>query len=210
MKGQKAVCAPLKQQVILPALLAVLMLAAAVCVLHGVNAVSLRGAAAFGDYVQLEPTGEALTLSSQKVKAERAYAVYEDADKQFALHMEQVQTQGDVLHIRGSLLRVNQPVGEVRVRVGLAEQGAQEAVLLNTQMVRQANYAAENGYDDHCGFSAAVKKTAIAPGAYDVVLTDETDGAKRMLRTGYVLQMPGEGAAFLTEAPEESEGTHAQ
>ena len=210
VKKQKTVCAPLKMQVILPALLAALLLAALVCVLHGVNAIFLRGTAALCDYVQLEATGEELRLSSQRVKAERAYTLYEDGEKRFALHMEQAQTERGIVHIRGTLLRVDQAVAEIRVRVGLAAQGAQEAALLNTQMVRRTSYAGENGYDDHCGFSAAAKAENIAPGVYDVVLVDETDGAKRMLKTGYVLQMTGDGMVSLTAAPQESEGTHAQ
>ena len=78
MTKQKTACAPLKMRVILPALLGILLLAAAVCVLHGINAVSPRGEAAFEDYTQLKPTGEELRLSSERVKAERAYALYED------------------------------------------------------------------------------------------------------------------------------------
>ena len=210
MTKQKTACAPLKMRVILPALLGILLLAAAVCVLHGVNAVSLRGEAAFEDYTRLEPTGEELRLSSERVKAERAYALYEDGEARFALHMEQVQTENDILHIRGTLLRVDQTIDEIRMRVGLAAPMAQEAVLLNTQMVRRAAYAGENGYDDHCGFSSAVKVSDVAPGRYDVVLVDETNGAKRMMHTGFALEILENGSVSMMAKLEESEETHAQ
>ncbi|MGN0775212.1 MAG: hypothetical protein ACI4MM_00905 [Candidatus Ventricola sp.] len=171
MKGERAACgyAPIKKRVILPALAAVFLLALVVCILHVVNAVSLRGTAKLSEYDQTDG------------RTERLMPI-----------VETPWVEQDVLHIRGALVRMDQAVGSVNVRAGLIPEmvGAgmtsqDEVILLNTQMVRRFDYAAEYGCDDHCGFSAAVrmKRLPATEASYRVVLVDETDGAKRMIDT---------------------------
>lgn len=201
--------APLRWRVILPALLAVVLLAAGVCVLHGVNAVSLRGAAALDAYTQLSPAGEQLTLAHGPQLQARTYARFADGDKQFALHISDPRAERGVLHIEGILLRIDQPVGEIRMRVGLVAGDAQEAVLLSTQMVRRPEVSV-HGHDDHCGFSAAVRQEDLQQGAYRVVLADETDGAKRMIDAGLTVEVRADAVGFARMDAPEGEVQHAQ
>ena len=109
-----------------------------------------------------------------------------------------------ILQIRGALYRHDQPVGAVRLRVGLLwkpTDGEEETVvtLLNTQMVRleEAN-AKRLGVDDHCGFHAAVDPKRLPhqgeDGQYRVVLIDDTTGC--MVDTDVVgLTLPRDGLA---------------
>ena len=212
--------APLRLRVILPALAAILLLAAAVCLLHWENAVSLRGEAKLSDYAWLETTGETLNLPTQYGR-ERLHALYQDGDRAFALHLSDPWQDGGVMHIEGTLLRLNQTVGEVNVRVGLIAQRLeagvpaqtqQEAILLNTQMVRREGHARLYGDDDHCGFKATVE-TARLPGEgwqYRVVLADETDGAKNLIETDMTITPIEGGLAFARVKAPESEEAHAQ
>ena len=112
--------------------------------------------------------------------------------------------KGGVLHIRGALYRHDQPVGAVRMRVGLLwkpTDGEEETVvtLLNTQMVRLEEADAERlGVDDHCGFHAAVDPERLPhwgeDGQYRVVLIDDTTGC--MVDTDVVgLTLPRDGLA---------------
>lgn len=176
-------CAPLKKRVILPALAAILLLALAVCALHVQNAVSLRGTVPAGEYLLTDGAAESLV------------PLVEDPWMAYG-----------VLHIRGALLRLNQPVGAVNVRVGLMAQdpetgapAADEVILLNTQMVRRFGLAKTYGCDDHCGFSAAAQASRLAGGdtPYRVVLVDETDGEKRMIETDMTVTPGEDGLAFV-------------
>lgn len=179
--------APPQMGVILLALAGILMLSLAVCALVIENAVSLRGRAAVSDHVQSDGTAENLIPI-----------------------VEEPWMAHGVLHIRGALLRLNQPVGAVNMRVGLipldARTGADvqdEAIVLNTQMERRFDHAAEYGCDDHCGFSAAVRVKRLPEQAemYRVVILDETGGEKRMIGTDMVI-MPTEGGAAFERRPQ--------
>lgn len=180
-----------RRAVVLTALAAILLLSLAVCALHGVNAVSLRGTARVSDYALLARAPEDATLDVALCEEARALPVYTDGERGFALLMEEPEVTDGLLIIEGGLLRFDQPVGEVRVRVGLipvdAAPGApatrsDEIVLLNTQMVRwNAELARENGFDDHCGFCATAAHKRLPDGQYDVVLLDESDGGRRLI-----------------------------
>lgn len=186
-----------KTGVVLCALLALVLLASAVCALHWVNAVSLRGTAKLADYSLTDGAAENLVPV-----------------------MNEPWVEEGILHISGALLRMNQPVGEVNVRVGLVAQqleagaparSAEEALLLNTQLVRRTGLAQEYGCDDHCGFHAAVRAKSLQTGGvqYCVVLADETDGAMRMVETGMTITLIEGGIAFArVNGPEEAQ--HAQ
>lgn len=202
--------APLRWCVVLLGLLAVLLLAAGVCVIHGVNAVSLRGVADSAEYRQVENTGGQLVLSAADHAQERTYMLYRDGEKNFGLHLADPWTDRGILHIEGTLLRIDQQVGEIRVRVGLLKED--KVILLNTQMVRRFQYAGNNGYDDHCGFAAAAIQERLLQdeALYQVVLVDETDGEKRMIYTGMTLGLV-EGRLMLDrENLAESEKTHVE
>ena len=184
--------------VVFCALMAILLLAFAVCALHWVNAVSLRGTAQLEDYTLTDGVAENLVPV-----------------------VDEPWMDEDVLHISGALLRLDQPVGGVNVRVGLIAQqleegtpaqSAEQVVLLNTQMVRRFELAQEYGYDDHCGFHAAVDTGLLQNGGvqYRVVLADETDGAKRMIATGVTAALIEGGLAFVRENSPEEEAQHAQ
>lgn len=195
MKEQS--CTPLKKRVILPALAAIILLAAAVCALHRINAVSLRGTATVGDYTRTDGAAENLV------------PLVEDPWK-----------DAGIIHIRGALLRMDQAVGAVNVRVGLIPErtgeGApaaeeNEAILLNTQMVRRSDLAQAYGVDDHCGFHAAADEKLLERGKqYRVVLADETDGAMRMVETGMTVAPIDGGLAFMRVKEPEEEARHAQ
>lgn len=197
-KQNKQACAPLRLRVILPTLAAIVLLGAAVCLLHWENAVSLRGEAKISEYAMVNAEDENLIL---------------------ILH-EPWQEEG-VMHISGALLRPGQNVGGVNVRVALlpqkleAGQPAQmddAVILLNTQMVRRQDYAAEYDADDHCGFHAAadVKRLWGDGYQYRVALADETGVAKNLIETDMTVTPIEGGLAFARVHAPESEEAHAQ
>ena len=97
------------------------------------------------------------------------------------------------LHVEGALLRLDQPVGEVNVRIGLMADG--HVILLNTQMVRRPDYAQAFGCDDHCGASALADVRDIGRGTYDVVFVDVLEEETRLITTGMSLRIPVERQA---------------
>lgn len=218
IKENKQACAPLRLRVILPALAAILLLAAAVCLLHWENAVSVRGEAKMSDYVLLEAMAETLDLPTMYGR-ERIHALYQDGDRTFALHLSDPWADGGVMHIEGALLRLDQTVGEVNVRVGLIPQRLEEAtpaqtkqevILLNTQMVRRSDYAQLYGHDDHCGFKATVETDRLLGEGwqYCIALADETDGAKNLIETDLTVTPIEGGLAFARVHAPESEAQH--
>lgn len=173
-----------KTGVVLFSLLIITLLAAAVCALHWMNAVSLRGTTALA-----------------------AYRLTDGAAENLVAMVDEPWMDEGVLHISGALLRMNQQVGEVNVRTGLIAQQleagapaqpAEQVILLNTQMVRRQDLAQEYGCDDHCGFHAAVDAGKLEHDhvQYLVVLVDETCGAKRMLETGLTIKLIEGGLAY--------------
>lgn len=202
-----------RPRVIAAALAGILLLAAAVCLLHGVNAVSLRGTAQVSGYERLERTQQAVTLEDTDAAT---LPVFTDGERSFALFLEEPEVSGGLLRISGMLLRLEQSVGEVRVRVGLvpvrkAQDGsaawAQEMVLLSTQMVRRSEAAQALGVDDHCGFCAAAARSLLEDGQYAVVLADESDGACRLIDTGVsvILMEDGYGIGRVNGPREEAQ-----
>ena len=155
---------------------AALLLSAAVCALHFVNAVGLRGTARMSDYAQTDAAAEGLIPLVE--------AVYE---------------QDGILYVSGALMRPGQYVREVRVRVALLpmEGDAVTMTLLNTQMVRRYELARDYGCDDHCGFHASALSKRLDEGSYAVALADESDGTKRLIDTGARMTL-GEGGALLS------------
>ena len=154
---------------------AALLLAAAVCALHWVNAVSLRGTVDAGDYLALDASDAGLISLVEAVREERG-----------------------VLYVSGALMRPGRKVGEVRVRVALLplSDDSRELTLLNTQMVRRYELAKEYGCDDHCGFHAAARGKRLQGGSYAVALVDESDSVKRLYITGASVTL-SEGGALL-------------
>jgi len=160
-------------------LAAIFLLAALVCGLHWINAVSLRGTIAINEYEIMNLTD----LNKNK------------------LIVSEPWTDGSVLHIEGALLRFDQSVGKVNLRVGLIEKKQdgesnvdQRVILLNTQMVRRRDLATEYGCDDHCGFHAAVATAYLdkdGDGVWSVVLTDKTGDKKQMILTGIEIGLNG-------------------
>ena len=178
---------------IVPALLAILLLAAGVCALHGHNAVSLRGT--------VQVSGYSLTDGAAEGLVPIVHDPWED---------------NGVLYISGALLRPGQQVGAVNVRAALLPQALIEgepaktqetAILLNTQMVRRTELAQQYGCDDHCGFYAAVQTDRLPEGTYQyrVMLADETDNGKRMIDTGLTVTPIEGGLAFARANPPEVE-----
>lgn len=182
---KKTACAPLKGWVILPALAAILLLAAAVCLLHWTNAVSLRGEVDVNEY--------ALTSAEQEG---------------LVLILEDPYEEDGVMHVSGALLRPGQAVGGVNLLAALMAEQADQAILLNTQMVRRQDYAIEYGADDHCGFHAAAQMKRLADGAYRLMLADETDGVKRLIETGMTVTLDQGSLAFDDAEKPESEAQH--
>lgn len=174
-------CAPLKTQVIVPALLVIVLLATAVCALHGFNAVSLRGEIKAGEYTMINAGEENLVLI-----------------------LDEPKMQKNTMHLSGALLRPGRNVGGVNVRVALLpltsdETGAAETlILLNTQMVRRQEDASQYGADDHCGFyaTADIRFLKDKGTAYRVVLADETEGAKHLIETDMTVTLAEGGAVF--------------
>lgn len=183
MNKQKT-CAPLKAWVILAALAAILLLAAGVCMIHWHNAVSLRGEAKVGEYAVLEKAPDNLVLITNEP-----------------------YDQDGVLHISGALLRPGAAVGVVNVRAALIGDAAPDtAILLNTQMVREYDLAAQYGADDHCGFHAAAQLGRLPEGDYRLALADETDGVKNLIETNVRVTLKAGALAAWRMA--ESEAQH--
>lgn len=166
-------CAPVHRRTLLSGLCAILAASALVCLVHWINAVTLRGVASIADYEEMDE-GSIVAL------------------------MEDVHMQDGVLYLSGALLRPKQTVGEVRVHVALLplERGERSGTLifLNTQMVRRYDLAKAYDCDDHCGFAAAAACRLLAPGEYAVALTDESSGEKRLVLTGTILTLGERGA----------------
>jgi len=108
-----------RRAVVCAALAAILLLALAVCALHRVNAVSLRGTARASDYTPLARAPLDAKLDAAFGGEAWVLRGYTDGVRGCALFMEEPEAEGGLLIIRGGLLRLDQPVGEVRVRVGL-------------------------------------------------------------------------------------------
>lgn len=192
--GNEGRTAPVRRGVVLGAVVGILLLAAAVCALHGINALLPRGTVRVGDYALTERTAEAIEAEGQE-----ALPVYADGALRFVPQVEAVTLARGVLCVSGLLLRPGQDVGEVRVRVGLVPQvadgsaaWAEQAVLLATQMVRRSE-AVRWGADDHCGFAASAARRLIHDGQYAVVLLDESDGARRLIDTGVTIALAEDG-----------------
>lgn len=189
-----------RRGVVLLSLAGILLLAAMVCALHVVNALTLRGTARVGDYAPLARTGEMLSLPDGE------WLLLADGDLRFAPQVETVALNGGVLRISGLLLRPGQAVGEVRVRVGLIPaERPEEIVLLNTQMVRRSE-AAIQGLDDHCGFAASAARRLLSDGQYAVVLVDESDGARRLIDAGVDIALSQDGLTVVRRNGAEEAG----
>ena len=190
-----------RRGVVLLSLAGILLLAAMVCALHVVNALTLRGTARVGDYAPLARTGEMLSLPDGE------WLLLADGDLRFAPQVETVALNGGVLRISGLLLRPGQAVGEVRVRVGLIPaERPEEIVLLNTQMVRWAPAGQEPGMDDHCGFAASAARRLLSDGQYAVVLVDESDGARRLIDAGVDIALSRDGLTVVRGGGAEEAG----
>lgn len=168
-------CAPVRGRVAAALLAAIFALAALVCALHWVNAVTLRGAADLSAYTPFEED-EAVAL------------------------VEEAREERGVLLLSGALMHPGRGVGEVRVRAALLPlSGGRvcgEMTLLNTQMVRRYDLAEAYGCDDHCGFAAAAACRLLGPGEYALALADESDGTKRLAVTDLTLTL-GDGGALV-------------
>lgn len=164
--------APVKGRVVACALAAIAAGTLLILALHWLNATGLRGEAFASQYAPMD--GNAV------------------------VYVESPRERGGVLLLSGALARPGERVGEVRVYAALLPlDGEDEAMtLLNTQMVRRYDIAAELGCDDHCGFAAAARESALKPGRYAVVLADESNGEKRLAATGLTLAL-GDGGELL-------------
>lgn len=212
VKREKSACAPVKRGVVLGALAAIVLLAAVVCLLHGENAVSLHGTVKAGECAAVESdAGRLADWQGETVELSRA------EDERFLTYVRDVHAEGGVLYISGALMRLRQEVGEVRVRVGLIAEElgggkgtavSEDVLLLNTQMVREGALAEQYGCDDHCGFAAAVRKSALRTategGQYRIVLIDGEDDIPRLFETGCRVTIDEGGFAWaVVTAPEE-------
>ena len=168
MEGRMS--APVRGRVVVPLLAAIVLIAVAVTGIQVVHAHALRGV--------MDVEAGRLTDGTQ----ENLLAVLERA------WIEPEHT----LHVTGALLRLDQPVGEVNVRIGLMADG--QVTLLNTQMVRRPDYAQAYGCDDHCGASALADVRDIEAGTYDVVFVDALEEDTRIVTTGASLRFPAEEA----------------
>ena len=182
-----------RRGVVLAALAGILLLAAAVCALHVVNALTLRGTAKVGDYVPLARAEQDMAVDEALFGAAQL-STYTDGTRSFALALTDPALEDGMLRISGALLRPGQTVGEVRVRVGLIpSERPEEIVLLNTQMVRRALAGQALGVDDHCGFAASAARRLLPDGQYTVVLVDESDGARRLSDAGVDIALSRDG-----------------
>ena len=180
-----------RRGVVLAALAAILLLAAAVCALHVVNALTLRGTARVSDYTPLARAEQNMAVEGW---GDVQLPVYTDGERSFALWLREATETDGMLCFSGALLRPEQTVGEVRVRVGLIpSERPEEIVLLNTQMVRWVLAGQELGMDDHCGFAASAARRLLGDGQYAVVLVDESDGARRMIDAGMDIALSRDG-----------------
>lgn len=194
--------APVKKGVVAIALAMILLLAAAVCVLHEENAVALRGAIRVDDCQVIESGVDRFVCTADAQALEPG----EGTGSRFVTCVERISREGGLLRVSGALLRLTEPVGEVRVRVGLVavrldEDGvpdgvlspSDEVILLNTQMRRRASLPVVYEGDDHCGFEAAAKAGALREGmAYEIVLVDSADDGMRLFKTNCWLSVKGE------------------
>lgn len=183
--------------VVLLALAAILLLAAGVCALHYVNAVFPCGTVAVSGYAPTDGAAENLVPI-----------------------VEEPWADAGIIHISGALLRMDQEVGAVNVRVALIPEKIaegepakeqEEAILLKTQMVRRQDMKQTYGVDDHCGFHATVKRRALKGEGwqYRVALVDETDGAKRMIETNlWIAAIDGGLAHMRRNLPEQEVEAH--
>ena len=182
-----------RRGVVLLSLAGILLLAAAVCALHVVNALTLRGTARVSDYEPLARAEQDMTVDEALFGAAQR-STYTDGTRSFALALTDLALEDGMLCISGALLRPGQTVGEVRVRVGLIPtERPEEIVLLNTQMVRWVLAGQELGMDDHCGFAASAARRLLGDGQYAVVLVDESDGARRMIDAGMDIALSRDG-----------------
>ena len=182
-----------RRGVALSALAGILLLAAAVCALHVVNALTLRGTARVSDYAPLARAEQDMAVEAEGW-GDAQLPVYTDGERSFALWLREATETDGMLCFSGALLRPEQTVGEVRVRVGLIPaERPEEIVLLNTQMVRRALAGQELGMDDHCGFTAAAARRLLSDGRYAVVLVDESDGARRLIDAGVDIALSRDG-----------------
>ena len=180
-----------RRGVVLLSLAGVLLLAAAVCALHVVNALTLRGTARMSDYTPLARAEQNMAVEGW---GDVQLPVYTDGERSFALWLREATETDGMLCFSGALLRPEQTVGEVRVRVGLIpSERPEEIVLLNTQMVRWAPAGQEPGMDDHCGFAASAARLLLSDGQYAVVLVDESDGARRLIDAGVDIALSQDG-----------------
>ena len=180
-----------RRGVVLLSLAGILLLATAVCALHVVNALTLRGTARMSDYTPLARAEQNMAVEGW---GDVQLPVYTDGERSFALWLREATETDGMLCFSGALLRPEQTVGEVRVRVGLIPSGRpEEIVLLNTQMVRWAPAGQEPGMDDHCGFAASAARRLLSDGQYAVVLVDESDGARRLIDAGVDIALSQDG-----------------
>ena len=180
-----------RRGVVLLSLAGILLLAAAVCALHVVNALTLRGTARVSDYTPLARAEQNMAVEGW---GDVQLPVYTDGERSFALWLREATETDGMLCFSGALLRPEQTVGEVRVRVGLIpSERPEEIVLLNTQMVRWVLAGQELGMDDHCGFAASAARRLLGHGQYAVVLVDESDGARRMIDAGMDIALSRDG-----------------
>lgn len=195
-----------RRGVVLTALAGILLLAAAVCALHVVNALTLRGTARVGDYVPLARAEQDMAVDEALFGAAQR-STYTDGTRSFALALTDPALEDGMLCISGALLRPGQTVGEVRVRVGLIpSERPEEIVLLNTQMVRRALAGQALGVDDHCGFAASAARRLLPDGQYAVVLVDESDGARRLIDAGVDIALSQDGLTVVRGGGAEEAG----
>ena len=195
-----------RRGVVLLSLAGILLLAAAVCALHVVNALTLRGTARVSDYVLLARAKQDMAVEEGLLGVAQL-PVYTDGERSFALFLGELTETDGMLCISGALLRPEQTVGEVRVRVGLIpSERPEEIVLLNTQMVRRALAGQALGVDDHCGFAASAARRLLPDGQYAVVLVDESDGARRLIDAGVDIALSRDGLTVVRGGGAEEAG----
>ncbi|HIU16669.1 MAG TPA: hypothetical protein IAC49_09440 [Candidatus Ventricola intestinavium] len=169
--GSPSGAAPVHARVTLLALAAVMLAAGMITQIQLVHAAALRDAL---DVRQCRVTDG---------KEEKLLPILEDV---------WIKPEG-MLHMRGALLRLDQDVGAVNVRMGLMREGT--VIVLNTQMVRRPELARAYGCDDHCGASALARTADIPDGEYDVVFVDTAEDETRLITTGMELCFPLEEQA---------------
>ena len=195
-----------RRGVVLLSLAGILLLAAAVCALHVVNALTLRGTARVSDYEPLARAEQDMTVDEALFGAAQR-STYTYGARSFTLALTDPALEDGMLCISGALLRPGQTVGEVRVRVGLIPtERPEEIVLLNTQMVRRVLAGQALGVDDHCGFAASAARRLLPDGQYAVVLVDESDGARRLIDAGVDIALSRDGLTVVRGGGAEEAG----